>query len=198
VNVGVLLLAAGQSGRFGSDKRVARLPGGDTLLDATIAAVRDAGLPLLVCLRPDDDALAAQLRARGVDCVPCARAGEGMGGTLAEGVAHVRHWDGVLVALADMPWVRPATYRGVAAMLALAAIAVPVQGRRRGHPVGFRAELFAELAALGGDAGARRVLERHARQVFEAAVDDPGIHRDVDRATDLPPTPLPSSGPERD
>jgi molybdenum cofactor cytidylyltransferase len=42
-----------------------------------------------------------------------------------------------------------------------------------------------ELLALRGDEGARGVVERHRADVAEVVVDDPGIHRDIDRREDL-------------
>ena len=54
---------------------------------------------------------------------------------------------------------------------------------RRGHPVGFSAELYSELAALEGDEGARRLLARYPAQAVE--LDDPGVLIDVDTAEDL-------------
>jgi molybdenum cofactor cytidylyltransferase len=108
-----------------------------------------------------------------------------MGGTLAEGVDHARDWDGLLVALADMPWIEAATYRAVAQGLSQADLCVPVFGGRRGHPVGFGAWHYGELGRLGGDTGARLLLEKHAASVREVAVPDPAIHRDIDLPADL-------------
>ena len=115
---------------------------------------------------PDDDALAHALGAAGATIVRCADAGRGMGASLACGVRAVRarHPDaaGVVVALADMPWVRPATIARVAAAVAGgAAVAAPFHDGRRGHPVGFGAACFDALAALDGDDGARAVVAAH-------------------------------------
>ncbi len=185
MKVGVLVLAAGRARRFGADKRLTRLPDGRRVIDALLDTLADSGLPLLVCIGRDDRELATHLAARQAPWVYCRRSGEGMGGTLAEGVGHVRDWDGLLVALADMPWIEAATYRAVARALSQADLCVPVFAGRRGHPVGFAARHYPELARLGGDTGARALLEKRAASVREVAVRDPAIHRDIDLPADL-------------
>ncbi len=158
-----------------------------------VAAARAllAAVPAVVAVvRVDDDALAHALGAAGATIVRCADAGRGMGASLACGVRAVRARHpaaaGVVVALADMPWVRPATIARVAAAVAGgAAVAAPFHGGHRGHPVGFGAACFDALAALDGDAGARDVVAAHGDALVRLDVDDPGVLRDVDTAADL-------------
>lgn len=181
----VLILAAGRSLRFGSDKRLARLSDGRTLLDATIDSVRNSGLEFLVCLREDDDTLSKRLSDEGIPHLKCPGSKRGMGNTLAAGVSRVRDRDGVLVTLADMPWISPDTYRSVASTLAADTISRPVFQGTPGHPVGFGSDFYDELVSLCGDTGAREVLVRHPRAIRSLEVSDPGILRDVDRRSDL-------------
>ncbi len=190
MKVGVLLLAAGRGRRFGSDKRRARLPDGELLLDRSVANLVATGLPLRVALGPGDDTLAQSLGERGIETIRCAGAPGGMGATLAAAVPALPHWDAVLVALGDMPWLRPESVAAVARAAGAASICVPCHNGRRGHPVAFGARFLPELAALDGDRGARDLLLRHAAVVRELAVDDPGVLRDVDRPADLECPPL--------
>ena len=185
MNVGILILAAGRATRFGVDKRLARLEGGRSVILATLDQVRASGLPCLVCVGLNDTELADQLRAEGVRCLHCSRAAEGMGGTLAEGIGHIPGWEAAIIALADMPWVSPATYLKVASRLSTADICVPVHGGRRGHPVGFGSDFFPDLRSMGGESGARQLLSKYARQVIALPVDDAAIHRDIDVPADL-------------
>ena len=185
MKVGILVLAAGRAARFGADKRQALLSDGRTVLETTLANVHASGLPLLVCVGQGDDALARHLLAGDIACIRCSRAAEGMGATLAQGVCHLDGWEGALVALGDMPWVAPASFLAVAEQVAKDCISVPVYEGRRGHPVGFGSDFFSALAALGGDAGARQVLDAHPDRVRELPLADAGIHRDIDRPADL-------------
>lgn len=175
-----LLLAAGQSRRYGADKRLATLPGGEPLVLHTARTLRAAMEDVLVVLRPGDDALADLLAA--VDCRVTYNpdAAEGMGASIRHGVAQCRDRDGWLILPADLPQLRAVTVRQVAAVLAEDGAVVPVCQGRRGHPVGFSAHYRTGLLGLGGDEGARRLLEADPGKVRWLAVDDPGICRDVD------------------
>ena len=182
MQVGALLLAAGQGSRFGRDKRLASMPDGRSVLTHTLSAIKSAGLPVLACVRPEDPALA---ELRGINLCRCKCAAEGMGSVLAEGVAVIDHWDAVMIALADMPWVKADTYRQLARYASRSGIRVPTLGGHRGNPVLFGAAFFPLLMQLAGDRGARTVLQSQAGAVREVAVTDPGIFRDVDVPADL-------------
>jgi molybdenum cofactor cytidylyltransferase len=185
MTIGILVLAAGRATRFGADKRLALLPDGRCVINATLANIRDSGLPFLVCLGAGDDALVYRMDELKIPWLRCGRADKGMGGTLSDGVGQIAGWSGVLVALADMPWIAPATYSAVAKTLSASGIVVPVYDGRRGHPVGFGCEFYPDLVALGGDSGARRLLDVHAARITELLVADAAIHRDIDVPTDL-------------
>lgn len=185
MTIGVLLLAAGTSQRFGSDKRFARLDDGGGLLQASVGAIQRSGLPLRVALRPGDTAAAAVLAALHATALQCPNAARGMGSTIADALPLLPPWEGLLIALADMPAIRPSTFIAVAAALESAQLVSPVYRGRPGHPVGFSRGLFARLATLSGDQGARQLLREPELSRQLLPVDDPGIHRDIDQPADL-------------
>lgn len=183
-----VLLAAGAAERYGADTLVAALPDGRGVAAAAAAAMVQALPRVLAVVRPGSTELAAALRAAGCKVCPCERADEGMGASLACGVAACPDADGWVVGLADMPWIRADTIARVAAALADgAAVAAPVHGGRRGHPVGFAAALGAELTALAGDQGARAVVAAQRERLRLVETDDPGVLLDVDTPRDLGP-----------
>ncbi len=195
-----ILLAAGRGERFDASGRqlkllAARGVGADPhepLAVAAARALRAAVGSVIAVVRPGREpgqarlhGLLAALGCVLVECAPARREDEGMGRSIACGVAARPQAAGWIIALADMPSIAPATIAAVrAAIAAGAASAAPCFRGRRGHPVGFGASCGAELAALDGDAGARALLLRHPPQLI--AVDDPGILFDVDRPGDLP------------
>lgn len=160
----VLVLAAGASSRFGSDKRQARLPDGRTLLDTVVATHREVFDEVWVLSRPGPDGgpdLFAQAvcDAHGARCVPCADAALGQGHTLAAGLRLLQAEAGTtaggaansvagsvagseaapvaaaLVSLADMPWVRADTLRRLRDRFeATGRIVLPRCGEALGHP----------------------------------------------------------------
>ena len=180
MNVGVLLLAAGSSVRFGSDKRVATLTSGGTMLNTTIEQILASQLPLKVCLRGDDREIATILRARSIPYVLCQHSGQGMGATLSEGIASVTDWEGALIALADMPLISPETYLKVARTLRPGTICLPTNEKGRGHPVGFGCKWFDQLQDLEGDRGALSLIKNNENAVVEIGCDDVNLQRDID------------------
>lgn len=182
-----VLLAAGRATRFGGAKLTSRLPDGGEPVGVRACRNLLAVLPRTIAVvRPGDAELADALRALGALVIDCPDADRGMGASLACGVAAARGADGYVVALADMPWVAPATTRAVAAALAAGApVAAPWHAGRRGHPVGFGRACEAALLALGGDEGARQVFAARERDAVRIDVDDPGCLADVDRPEDL-------------
>ncbi len=135
---------------------------------------------------PRAQKLGKLLRDAGCTTVVCKNAGEGMGTSLAAGVRATSDANGWIVALADMPFIRPDTIRIVAkALREGAAIAAPSFRGERGHPVGFTRRFYGELALLHGDHGARELLHQHRDRVTLYEVDDPGVLRDIDRPSDL-------------
>ncbi len=107
----------------------------------------------------------------------------GMGHSIAAGVSAAGDADGWLIVPADMPMLRPSSMLAVASAIAHYPVAYAQYRGRRGHPVGFSAELYSELIDLQGDEGARRVVARFPSQGIE--VDDPGVLVDVDTVEDL-------------
>jgi molybdenum cofactor cytidylyltransferase len=91
-----------------------------------------------------------------------------------------------VVALADMPYIKPETARIIARALSEgAAIAAPAYRGERGHPVGFARRFLDDLTGLRGDAGARDILKAHPDWITLYEVDDPGVLRDIDEPSDL-------------
>jgi molybdenum cofactor cytidylyltransferase len=182
-----ILLAAGRGTRFGGDKLVAPLPHAShgvpagTPLGVAAAMHLVEALPDSVAVVRPGDRLTEALRRAGARIVECANADDGMGTSLACGVAATPGAGGWIIALADMPWIAPATIRAVASAIRDGAdIVAPVHRGERGHPVAFAARHGGVLCALTGDAGARSLLAAHAAAVTLLDVDDDGVVRDVD------------------
>lgn len=181
-----LLLAAGESRRFQADKLVHCLPEGPPIAVAAARCLRPAVDRLVAVVRPGNVPLEEMLAAEGCTIVHCARAVEGMGASLACGVRASSDAHGWVVALADMPYIRPETIQEVARRLRSGGAIIAPQWRgQRGHPVGFGARFYPELQALGGDAGARGVLSAHKQDIDAFETDDPGVIRDIDTPADL-------------
>jgi len=180
-----ILLAAGAGTRFGGRKLLYPLASGTPVGVAALRNLQSA-LPRVVCVvRPGDDELCQLLASERAPVIECAEAYRGMGHSLAAGIAAESGADGWVIALGDMPHIRPDTIRAVAQALEQGAqVVVPVFAGQRGHPVGFGPRFRDHLLVLSGDSGARAILTAHASAVRELAVDDPGVVQDVDTKAD--------------
>lgn len=185
----VIVLAAGQGSRFhGVSHKLAQPLGMATVLGQTIGHAIESRLPVVVVTTERLAAEAARWVARrDVVLLPEVGSGGGealgMGYSIAAGVNARPHASGWLVLPGDMPLVKPASLVAVAAGLAQHAVVYAQHLGRRGHPVGFSAELFSELVQLKGDDGARRVAARYPSVGLELV--DPGVLLDIDTEADL-------------
>lgn len=168
-----LLLAAGRSRRFGGDKLLAPLCGRPLMCwgAATLASAVDA---LFVVLPPDDAARSAALAPLACTIVEHARRDDGMGSSIAAGVAALPDAvDAVVILLADQPLVSRETIVRVRERWS-AGDTQAVATRYRdgqGHPVLFGRSVFPRLRGLSGDRGARAVLVELGDRLADVEVD---------------------------
>jgi len=185
-NICGILLAAGASKRFGSDKLMHPLAGQATVASAALANLRVAVPHVIAVVRPGSAKLENLLSEGGATVILCADADDGMGVSLATAVRGSGAVAGWVIALADMPYIRPETIGRIAASLVAGApIVAPAYRGKRGHPVGLSARFRAHLETLRGDEGARALLKEYAGLVKLIEVDDPGVCRDIDTPADL-------------
>lgn len=181
-----ILLAAGRSKRFGADKRLHLLADGMPMALASARRLAETCSRTIIVIRPEDMALATRLAAAGMETVVCDEAEKGMGHSLSRGIAASAEADGWLVALADMPYIAPASYHAVLRALHNgASLARPTCQGKAGHPVGFSADYFPDLLALTGDQGGKAILDAHRDDLRRCPVEDPGILKDIDQPSQV-------------
>ncbi|HEX9858399.1 MAG TPA: nucleotidyltransferase family protein [Paracoccaceae bacterium] len=180
----ILILAAGASARMrGADKLLLEINGVPQILRVARAALA-TGCAVYVTLPPDRPQRAQALQGLPVELVTVARAAEGMGASIREGVAALPPDCPVLLLLADLPEIT-ADDLGVVlraqAETPEAIIRACSAAGRPGHPVCFPAAVRDDLARLSGDSGARDLLAARAAEI--RAVPLPGNHAVTDLDT---------------
>jgi len=182
-----ILLAAGRGSRLGTPKAALDLRG-RTALERCVAALRAGGANEVraVLAAGDASGLAAAGRSGAVPVFnrdPARGQTSSLKAGLASGPAPVEPW---LLHTVDYPLLLA---EDVAALLAALApphaIAVPVVGGRRGHPVLFLPELANEFLALDDHEPAHGVVRRDPSRVLGVERSNPWLVADLDTPADL-------------
>jgi molybdenum cofactor cytidylyltransferase len=185
------VLAAGQSTRMAPHNKLLLADrAGKPIIARTVDNVlASRARPVLVVTGHRGDEVRAALAARPVRFVDAADYAAGLAASLKAGIAALPGTAAAaLVCLGDMPLVSARVLDRILDAYdpdAGRAIVLPVHQGRAGNPVLWDRAFFAEILALGGDAGARVLLKRHAEQVAEVDVADDGVLRDFDTLESL-------------
>lgn len=184
--IAILLLAAGQSSRFGDNKMLADIQG-QPLLSHSLATLSE--LPdcdILTVLGARHQQLQAILGEQA--SLVCSDYALGMGHSIACGVgallASTYRYPAVLIALADQVALTARDYRKLIATYQSGhPIAAAHYHNRLGAPAIFDRHYWPELQQLTGDQGARSLLAHHRNRVapvtMEKAAQDIDVKQDL-------------------
>ncbi len=198
-SIATIVLAAGQGRRFGGDKLLTTLPCGQAVIVQTLQTLLPEVERLVCVVRRDDFKLRdlldqMSLCHKHLECLPIDNADQGMSASLQAGIEHCHKAEGWLIALGDMPYVKPETLRLLHSAFQrelsrgrATCILRPRHKRRQqwGQPVLFTRYYYPELQNISGDKGARDILTQFAHQVIAVDVNDDGVLVDIDRPADL-------------
>jgi molybdenum cofactor cytidylyltransferase len=175
-----LVLAAGGSTRLGQPKQLLPFRGA-TLLDHVLDVARECRFDQLLCVVGGGAAaVRATVNFQGVQVVENPAFGEGCSSSIASALGAVDpRADTLLLLLGDQPGISAQTVRRLLAGRGEAPLAVCEYSDGRGHPLAFSRTLFGELAALHGDKGVWKLLDRLGDRVADVPIAGP-VPRDVD------------------
>ena len=183
-DLAAIVLAAGFSRRMGGENKLLKPLAGRPLIGHALENVGALGLGQLVVVLGRSSEAVAPLLPPFATVARNARAGEGMGTSLAAGATMLdRSLAGAFVVLGDMPFVARTDYEALASAFRSEggeAICIPVHDGRRGHPVLFPAQHFPALARCEGDSGARHILADPSTRLREVENCSPGVLLDFD------------------
>lgn len=188
-NIAAIILAAGQSKRFGDQNKMLFEVDGIAIIRRTVDTVVSAELGDVVLVSGDDTAgLLSACEGTNIRHIENPTPWAGMGTSLATGANAISEdIEAFFVILGDMPYLKSETIIQMAAAFDPTGgndIAVPVHNGRRGHPVLFAKKYLTQLRALTGDHGARAILIKHPERIQAIVVDDAGTLIDIDKPED--------------
>ncbi len=193
--VAALVLAAGSSRRMaGSNKLLAPVGGVTMVRRAANAALASRCVGVVVVTGYDAAAVRQSLAGLELEFAHNAAHESGMASSLRAGLqALPDDIDAVVVMLGDMPCIDAGHIDRLIDAFdpQHGNIVVPMKQGRRGNPILWPREFFAEMQQVQGDVGARELLQRHADRIDAVACDDEAIFADVDTPAALEQLPLP-------
>lgn len=175
-----LVLAAGGSKRLGTPKHLLRW-GDTTLLGHVLGTARSCDFDQLVCvIGGGSEEIREGVNLEGAQVVENDHFGDGCSSSIAAALAALDpRCDVLVLMLGDQPGVMAATVETLLAGRGNSPLAACSYDDGRGHPLAFARSAFAELAALHGDKGVWKLLDRHGAEVADVPVPGP-IPRDID------------------
>ena len=183
--IAALVLAAGQSRRMGAVNKLLIAIDGKPMLRHAVDAVLSAGIaPVVVVTGHEHAEVEAALAGLPVAFAANPDYAQGLSTSLRHGLAALpKGIDGALVVLGDMPRVEPAELRAIVGAFSPnegRAIVVPTRHGKRGNPVLWGRQFFAEMQELGGDVGARHLIGAYPEAVAEVEMAGDGVLTDID------------------
>lgn len=178
-----VILAAGESRRMGTQKLL--LPFGDaTVIESVVLTALASRVDrVLAVLGADRDAVRQKLEPLGIDFVINENFVKGMLSSVQAGFAALPPAaEAAVVMLSDQPFLPAGVVDAVVEAFRRSGkgIVVPAFQGRRGHPVLIGLRYRDEVLALDPTDGLRRLMRAHPDDIFEAAVEDANILRDMD------------------
>lgn len=185
-----VLLAAGESERFGRPNKLLADVEGEPMVRRAARPLVEAGLDrVLVVVGYEADRVRAALEGLSLEIVknPDYAAGQSTSVQVGTRVAREAGAGAVCYALGDMPWVSPETVAALVRAYRAGAgdpLAAAYRGQR-GNPTLFDERQFDALEDVSGDVGGRELLLTDDTAVL-VETGDPGVRRDVDEPDELP------------
>lgn len=187
-----ILLAAGESKRFGAPKQLLTF-GGRCLIQRALAAALESNLDrVLLVLGCEHERIRSSLGAWtghpkfNLLVNPDYRGG--LSTSLKAGVARIQdEFPAAMFLLGDQPLVDAELIDLLLARFAESAkpICVPTHRGARGNPVLFASDFYPALLNLTGDRGARDLIAAHPDLVLAVEIPDPRVFLDIDRPEDV-------------
>ena len=179
MKLGCVVMAAGNSSRFGENK-LAQHVNGKTVFRRTLESIPAESFDGVVVVL-NSPLFSDIVKDLNFTYIYNVFPEKGISRTIALGLSALSECDGVLFCVADQPLLRRESICALISLWRSAPdkIAALAHQGRRGNPCLFPARFFPELLALEGDRGGSAVIRRHEEELVLLEVDSPQL-QDID------------------
>ena len=185
--IGIIILAAGASKRFGEPKQLAEFQGKTLIENAIENALATDLQNICVVLGANAEMIKSQIEKFPVEILENKNWLDGMSSSLAVGIKFFEkdNFDAVLVMLCDQPLIKSSDLNLLIEKYKSTKKPIVVSKYRqtKGVPAIFSKQIFPQLLQIDGDKGARKVIEEN-EDLLEI-VEIPEAVFDIDTQTDL-------------
>ncbi|MEX3010227.1 NTP transferase domain-containing protein [Hoeflea sp. TYP-13] len=191
-NIDAVLLAAGLSRRMGDENKLLLPFGGEPLVRHTATMLMNAGFRQVVVVT-GHDAREVEAALDGLDLSVSFNPhfASGQMSSVVHGLHALKEREvpakGVMIALADMPYLQTSDYCDLSRMFFSSGadfIIVPEYLDQRGNPVILPQSQIAAATSGGLNTGCRKLIGNHPERVRAVAVNNSAFVRDIDTAAD--------------
>ena len=169
--IGIILLAAGDSSRLGHPKQLLRYKGQTLLQHSLHKALTSNAQSVVVVLGANADIFQEEITGDKIHVVINADWQEGMASSIRTGIRAITEINaplqGVILLVCDQPFINATLLNNLitAHQKTGKKIIACSYGNTFGPPVFFYQSLFSELLQLRGDTGARSIIRQHIDNV---------------------------------
>jgi molybdenum cofactor cytidylyltransferase len=188
-NIGAVILAAGESSRFGQSKQLIQFRGKSLVRRIVDAASEADCAPIIVVAGNDRDKIENELKQSGTTIAANENWRGGIGTSIRTGVQHLidnaPNIETIVLLVCDQPFVDSSVIKKLIALRETTnkAIVASSYAETLGVPTLFGRSCFAELLALDDETGAKPIIFANLERVAEFAFLEGRV--DIDSAEDF-------------
>lgn len=188
-NVGIIILAAGRSSRFGKPKQLLQFRGKSLIRRAVENALQSDCDPVIAVLGSEFELIKKEIENSECEIVFNENWQTGMSSSIKKGLEKILETSpgisGVIISLCDQPFIQSENYDEIIAKFyeTKNPIIASIYNETIGVPAFFSTEFFPALSNLEGDTGAKEIIINHSETVEEISLSEAAI--DIDTRDDF-------------
>lgn len=188
LDIGAIILAAGNSSRFGDENKLLAKFGEKTVIETTINNIAKLFKKdeITIVLR-NKSQLPNFLKFLPYKLTIVSKENFGISDSIKQGLNNFITKDGVIICLGDMPGVSASTYSKIRNSLIEQEdkIIVPLYKGKKGNPIGIPRKFYGKLKKISGDEGFKQLFSQLKKNINFIEIDDRYILKDIDTKKDL-------------